>query len=800
MEAIKSILSRDAPITEKVPAKVQHNEKDGHISSVHLVKDEIQPSESLPHYPLIDKLSGQVDVDEYASLTVEGDSPYPEVRAAVPSYDDSSLLQNTVRMWAIGLFMTTVGSALNMLFSMHTPPIALTAFVTSLMGWPMGKAWEYFVPNWRLFGPLGGPYLNPTPFNLKEHALITIMGNVAFGGGNAYATDILLSMHIKDFYNRNYGWAFDLLAVWSTQCIGFSLAGMCHQILVKPAVMIWPSALVTCTFLTNIHINENHVANGWKISRLKFFLIVFIIGFVWYWIPGYLFQALGTFVWPLWIAPKNVIVNQLFGPQTGMGLLPLTFDWNQISGFTGSPLVPPVSAIITIAISVVSIFWILLPIIHYSNIWYGKYLPMSRSKSYDRYQNTYNVSAIVDETLSLDKQEYQNYSPLYLPTSFAISYGMSFASITATVMHTILFHGKDIVARMRSLKTEEEDVHARLMKSYKTVPWWWYACVFLVFLAMSIAVIAGWDTQMPIWALIFALGIATVFLLPVGIIYALTNISVGLNVITEFLIGYVLPGRPIAMMFFKTFGYITNNQAITFAQDMKIGHYLKLAPRLMFTAQFLATIWGGTVQVAVMRWAEGNIPDLCTKDGSFNCPHATVFFNASIIWGVIGPQRMFSSGQLYSKLNYFFIAGAILPVINWLILNKWPKRFEKYGRIPKICAKYLSWPVFFSGTGMIPPATAYNYGAYCILGIFFGYFVKRYWFHWWTKYNYSLSAALDIGLAWSALIVFFSTSIHTVNPPSWWGNNVVSNTLDSKGTAMQITLTSSEDFFGPSSW
>lgn len=29
------------------------------------------------------------------------------------------------------------------------------------------------------------------------------------------------------------------------------------------------------------------------------------------------------------------------------------------------------------------------------------------------------------------------------------------------------------------------------------------------------------------------------------------------SVITELIIGYALPGRPIAMMMFKTFGYIT---------------------------------------------------------------------------------------------------------------------------------------------------------------------------------------------------------------------------------------------------
>ncbi len=38
----------------------------------------------------------------------------------------------------------------------------------------------------------------------------------------------------------------------------------------------------------------------------------------------------------------------------------------------------------------------------------------------------------------------------------------------------------------------------------------------------------------------------------------------------------MLPGRPIAMMLFKTYGYITMAQALYFLQDMKFGHYLKV--------------------------------------------------------------------------------------------------------------------------------------------------------------------------------------------------------------------------------
>ena len=93
------------------------------------------------------------------------------------------------------------------------------------------------------------------------------MANVSFGTGAAYATDILLAQNM--FYKSNFGWGYNLLLIWSTQCIGFAFGGVMRRFVVDSPGAIWPE-FVTATFLTNMHINENHTANGWKISRLAF--------------------------------------------------------------------------------------------------------------------------------------------------------------------------------------------------------------------------------------------------------------------------------------------------------------------------------------------------------------------------------------------------------------------------------------------------------------------------------------------------------------------------------------------------
>jgi hypothetical protein len=74
-------------------------------------------------------------------------------------------------------------------------------------------------------------------------------------------------------------------------------------------------------------------------------------------------------------------------------------------------------------------------------------------------------------------------------------------------------------------------------------------------------------------------------------------------------------------------------QALQFASDFKLGHYMKIPPRTMFFAQVSAAAIAGTVQLGVQAWMFTNIVDICSSkqpDG-FICPGTEVFGTASII-------------------------------------------------------------------------------------------------------------------------------------------------------------------------
>jgi len=204
----------------------------------------------------------------------------------------------------------------------------------------MGHGLAYILPR-KQFNTLGYRWsFNPGPFSIKEHVCITVMANVVVIG--AYATEVVLIQRI--FYAQNPPMSYQILLSVGSQVLGFSFGGLLRQFVVWPASMIWPGALVNSALFNTLHKHYGRSERG-HMSRERFFLIVVVAGYIWYWFPGYIFTALSMFNWVCWIAPNNLVVNSLFGSMSGLGMSVLTFDWAMIS-FIGSPLVTPVRSVL----------------------------------------------------------------------------------------------------------------------------------------------------------------------------------------------------------------------------------------------------------------------------------------------------------------------------------------------------------------------------------------------------------------------------------------------------------------------
>jgi OPT family small oligopeptide transporter len=713
---------------------------------------------------------------------IEEDSPYPEVRAAVSNFDDPEMPVNTFRMWLLGIIWCIILAGVNQFFFFRYPNVTIPPIIAQLLSYPMGRAMHKIMPKNR--------WGNPGPFNIKEHTMISIMSSVS--AYSAYATDIIAVQRF--FYNQNFGYGYQLMLVLSTQMIGFCLGGLLRKMLVWPSSMIWPATLVSTALFNTLHSRESGGSAG-GISRERFFAYGTIGMFVWSFFPNYIFSALSYFDWVTWIAPDNQKVNLLFGYQSGAGMSVLTFDWGQISGI-GNPMATPWWATANILAGFLFFIWFLCPILYYTNTFYFSYLPFSSSTSYDHFGHKYNVTKIINADASFNEEAYKAYSPLMLSTTFAISYGLSFAALSATVVHTFLYYRKQIWNQARRSIHDADDIHLKLMSVYPEVPQWWYIVIFLVNLALAIGAIRGYPTQMPVWSLFLALLLSIVLSLPIGMIQAITNTQVGLNVITEFIIGYAVPGKPVSMMIFKTYGYITMAQGMSFINDMKLGHYMKVPPRIMFWGQVWGTLIAGIVQVFVQAWLFGHVEGICdrTATETWWCPSTQVFGTASIIWGVIGPARFLGANGIYKDLMWFWLIGAACPIPCYFLAKRYPKSFWKY----------VNFPVIFSGTGLMPPYLPINFISYIYTGFIFQYVIRRRNFNWWSRYNYVLSAAWSCGYALSILFIFFCLQYPlsgAIGPglQAWWGNTVYNNVLDASGLAgarFHVNATAGE-YFGP---
>ncbi|KAK4845259.1 hypothetical protein QYF36_002902 [Acer negundo] len=88
---------------------------------------------------------------------------------------------------------------------------------------------------------------------------------------------------------------------------------------------------------------------------------------------------------------------------------------------------------------------------------------------------------------------------------------------------------------------------------------------------------------------------------------------------------------------------------------------------------------------------------------------------------------------------------------------------------------------------MMPPANAVNYNYWIIVGTFFNSFIFRYKKQWWQRYNYVLSAALDAGVAFMAVLLYFSVGMEEKGL-DWWGTTGEHCDLATCPTAKDIVV------------
>ncbi|KDN52996.1 OPT oligopeptide transporter [Tilletiaria anomala UBC 951] len=710
---------------------------------------------------------GPVEGDE------QEDSDYIEVRCSVSHLDDYDEHALTLRVLIIALFLITVSVGANAYWTFRYPSPTITTAVAVLAAWPVGRTLAHWTPKWTFHFPklFGGHavQLNPGYWSMKEHSLIAQMVMVSLNTQATYPMFSLSALDLPVFWNLRTPYSFAILFTFSSILFGAGLAGLGRRFLVKPASMIWPQNLQISLMINVLHA-EPEPERG-RMNRLKFFWIVFGVIFVWQIVPSFLFTALSTFNWICWIAPNNVAVNHIFGFTNGMALFPVTLDYTQLNYFA-SPTLAPWWAGANLGVGYL-IMWVFIgTILYFKNALNFGYLPFNGPSSSDKFGHRYNAPRVL-KGQDFDPEAYENYSPLYLTVASYLDFWSSLALAGALLVHTYLNFQNFIWMNLRTGTAEIDDVHARQMRRYKDVPDYLYGVMIVISFGFVVAAVKIYDLGLPVWGIIIGYALVGVYFLPVTILLAQTAlVTTVVNVIGEFIIGYALPGRAIPNMIFKAFVVGSTLSGQTFSQALKMGHYMKIGPRFSLACQLSAMLWADVVLLAVKELMTARIPDLCSHNQAslLTCPGQRFYYSSSIVWGVIGPRRLFSSTANRISLSYALAAGALLPIPFWYLNRRYPRRIWKFVNVP----------LMLFGVPFAMAGDPVNTTAFVAINFIAQYIIRRRYFPIWDRYNYLAGAACDAAAATCGLLLFVSVQIPNVTL-NWIGNIIWQNTRDQEG-------------------
>ncbi|RXH85400.1 hypothetical protein DVH24_002498 [Malus domestica] len=333
-------------------------------------------------------------------------SPIEQVRLTVTNTDDPTLPVWTFRI---------------------TEPLIITQITVQVSTLPIVLPTKTFhVPGFgsRTFS------LNPGPFNVKEHVLITIFANAgsAFGAGSAYAVGIVNI--IKAFYH----WKISLLAGWlliiTTQCDNNGV----HCRYWDTAGLGWAFKEVCCGAC--LYVVAQYTCTGHCMRKMR-------ATFTWYAFPGYLFTTLTNISWVCWLFSKSVTAQQIGSGMRGLGVGSLTLDWSAVASFLFSPLICPFLVIVNVFARYALILYLVIPIAYWGlDSYSAQKFPIFSSHLFTAEGQDYNITAIVDDKFQLDIPKYEEQGRIHLSMFFALTYGFGFVTIASTLTHVALFYGR----------------------------------------------------------------------------------------------------------------------------------------------------------------------------------------------------------------------------------------------------------------------------------------------------------------------------------------------------------------------
>jgi hypothetical protein len=108
----------------------------------------------------------------------------------------------------------------------------------------------------------------------------------------------------------------------------------------------------------------------------------------------------------------------------------------------------------------------------------------------------------------------------------------------------------------------------------------------------------------------------------------------------------------------------------------------------------IATIISSFVCTGVLNFQMNQIEGVCTvnQKDHYTCPTINQFFTAAVLWGTIGPKKVFGARGQYTALLVGFPLGFVLPFFFFYAQKKFPKQtWLRQAHVVAIIYGGISW-------------------------------------------------------------------------------------------------------------
>ncbi|GJJ13987.1 hypothetical protein Clacol_008244 [Clathrus columnatus] len=642
--------------------------------------------------------------------------------ALVSLDDDPTLPVHTLRMWFAGLGLAAFGAILGMLFQFRPQVISVSALFLQLLAYMIGKVFEFIIPSpgskWHNGGRFWN-FLNPGPFNIKEHVAAQIMANTAATAALAcfvFASDDL-------FYNISVNAMVLLECSVSLSPDQSKLADLQLQLQLPLHCRIIPRISNNYALPTELDLCQ-------PVRCFTSFKRRIIAR------KTYIAPLLGSFNIVCLAVRDSNWVSYIFGGaegNEGMGLLGFGLDWANI---TSAPFYQPLVTQISVYVGW-ALNYLILPLVFAGNAWHSKNFPFISQNLFFENGTIYDQNAILNPDFSLNRTAYEIAGQPWQSGSTVIyNLGLNL-SIGATFVHILLWHGKELYKAFADYfqKKIVDDHHYKKMKPLLLL-------ITLVVLNLGLSLLNPDLTVLRSHNLFQMLGAALV------------------------------PGSSQANMYFQLYSSVSLTQATSMLSDLKLGQYTKLPPRATFVVQIAGTMVGAILNYVIMQIVVNNERTILLSNQGTRVWSGQQIqsFNANaVLWGALGKEIYGPHGP-YFIIPIGIVIGLALPVIPWVL----------YKRFKWNWLRFVNTAILSSYIGDLAGGTNGYINTWMAIGLTSHFYIRRYRAGWFRKYNYLFGAAIDGGAQIFVFIFSFALAGAggvTVAFPNW-ALNPMGNALE----------------------